>query len=58
MGFEPEMKPLAFFQDDYGLKVEGGEIEMDGMETDELDEADEDDDKDEDEDDDMSDKDK
>ena len=54
MGFKPEMKPLAFFQDDYGLKVEGGEIEMDGMETDELDGADEDDD----EDDDMSDNDK
>ena len=52
MGFKPQIKPLAFFQDDYGLKVEGGENEADGMETDELDEADEEDD----EDDDMSDR--
>ena len=34
MGFKPEVKPLAFFQDDYGLEVGEGEAEIDGMDTD------------------------
>ena len=30
LGFSPEVKPLVFFQDDYGLGVESGEDEKDG----------------------------
>ena len=58
IGFKPEVKPLAFFQDDYGLKAEDGEDEEDG-----IDGIDGDEDEDEDteegdgvDDDDMSDK--
>ncbi len=44
-GFKPEVRPLAFFQDDYGLKAEEGE---DNVEDDEDDnEADDDGDDDE-----------
>ena len=28
-GFGPEVKPLAFFQDDYGLKAKDGEDDAD-----------------------------
>lgn len=27
-GFMPEVRPLAFFQDDYGLKAEAGEEDV------------------------------
>ncbi len=33
-GFTPEVRPLAFFQDDYGLKVEDGEDDVDDEEGD------------------------
>ena len=38
LGFSPEVKPLAFFQDDYGLKSDDG----DEIEDDEDDEDDDD----------------
>lgn len=34
-GFNPEVKPLAFFQDDYGLKAKDGEDDVDDLEEDE-----------------------
>lgn len=39
-GFKPEVRPLAFFQDDYGLKAEEGEDDVE--EEGEADEGDED----------------
>ena len=36
MGFVPEVKPLTFFQDDYGLKIEGGDDEDEDEEEDDL----------------------
>ena len=41
-GFTPEVKPLAFFQDDYGLKAKEGEDEADDLEEDENEDEDED----------------
>ena len=51
IGFEAEVKPLDFFQDDYGFD-EGEDIDMDGGDgdQDEEDEGDEDDDEEDDED--------
>ncbi len=34
-GFKPEVQPLAFFQDDYGLKAEDGEDDVDDEEAEE-----------------------
>ncbi len=39
-GFKPEVRPLAFFQDDYGLKAEEGEDDVE--EEEEVEEGDED----------------
>lgn len=33
-GFKPEVRPLAFFQDDYGLKAEDGQDDVDEEEED------------------------
>lgn len=43
VGFKPEVQSLAYFQDDYGLKGEGGEEEDDEDDEDEDDEYEEDD---------------
>lgn len=32
-GFKPEVRPLAFFQDDYGLKAEEGEDDVEEEEV-------------------------
>ena len=34
LGFQPEVKPLTFFQDDYGLKLGDGEGDADDEEDD------------------------
>jgi hypothetical protein len=47
LGFNPEVKPLAFFQDDYGLKAD----DQDEAEDDDEDNEDNDDEDDDDEDD-------
>ena len=44
LGFKPEVKPLAFFQDDYGLKVGEGADEEDEGDVGDMDEEEDDDD--------------
>ena len=45
LGFKPEIKPLTFFQDDYGLQ--GDEVDGEAEDEDEDDELDSEDDDDE-----------
>ena len=42
LGYSPEVQPLAFFQDDYGLKSPDGVDDTDDMDDDEEDEEPED----------------
>ena len=42
MGFRPEVKPLTFFQDDYGLKAGEEEEGKDDDDDDDLDDEDDD----------------
>ena len=68
MGFEADIKPLTFFQDDYASRIGRAEKELDGTESEGLGQADEDEDEegdddddkeeDEDEDEDMTDEDR
>lgn len=46
-GFKPEVRPLAFFQDDYGLKAEEGEDDVEEEEGEEGEAEEEDEDEDE-----------
>ncbi|KAF2098528.1 putative zinc metalloprotease [Rhizodiscina lignyota] len=46
VGFKPEVQPLTYFQDDYGLKIEGDENGGDDEDDDEFDEDDEEDEED------------
>ena len=39
MGFKPEVKPLSFFQDDYGLEVSEGDELSSSSEDDDGDEV-------------------
>ncbi len=47
LGFKPEVKPLTFFQDDYGLKIEAGDEDDDDEEEEDGSEDEDDDDEEE-----------